>query len=508
MEAKSGPFQKGERLTAEKLNDLAAGMPISVTGGALTQTPRSAIVHVDQPENIYIKLTGKNGSSPIKYAWKQVVRLASGAWQDTPRTANHTDDYAIELNNSNLSTSDGYIYRAERSPHTGEWLFFLRRSRTQQTYSIKYKLDPVLSNLTCYGVYDQYNYLKYWGKTSVISPTISGLGACTGNISSNSTIATFANITFWYVPDSTGVRRTLNSFENNGTTPSPIGTVFTSNLSASDIPGKVGVDIVYNDENFWGYTYAAPCGANLTCQVFQVANGTAGTSANSTINIANYNTTANLSVTANVTPPTVQANDLTQPPSRHIAFSNTYTFSPEPADGYPAGLATWASAISQALSDGCNVSPTKNMTTIPICQPSVFAYSGSISLPTSSPDCGGSNVTLGVSLEGAGSAFSAGPVYAANGSITGSSYGVNTQYTWSYMQDESHGIVTLQTASGPWSENLSSNRDCVVRKTFSPSFTPSNPSTRTIGFNYIYKDQWGACTRSIAATFTMGCTVS
>jgi hypothetical protein len=129
METGSGPFKKGERLTAQKLNQLADGVPFTVTGGALTHNPRGNIVHIDQPENIYIKLTGKTGTSPIKYGWKEVVRLANGTWLDTARTANYTDDYAVELNNSNLSTTDGYIYRSERSPHTGEWLFFLRRNR-------------------------------------------------------------------------------------------------------------------------------------------------------------------------------------------------------------------------------------------------------------------------------------------------------------------------------------------------------------------------------------------
>lgn len=118
-----GPFQRGERLTASRLNDLAKGVPVFMTGGTITESPTGKLINVDQPENIYIRLTGKTGSSPIKYAWKEVVRLANGTWLNTPRTANYTDDYAIELNNSNLSTTDNYVYRAERSPHSGEWLF-------------------------------------------------------------------------------------------------------------------------------------------------------------------------------------------------------------------------------------------------------------------------------------------------------------------------------------------------------------------------------------------------
>lgn len=138
MAEKEGPFAKGERLTAVKLNDLAAGRPMTVAGGGVVNRSggRDAI-EIHKAEVIYIRLTEKDVSkTPIRYGWKEVDRLGnptstvSATWGNmTDRKAKMTDDYAIELNNQNLSVSDNYIYRAERSPATGEWLFFLRRKQ-------------------------------------------------------------------------------------------------------------------------------------------------------------------------------------------------------------------------------------------------------------------------------------------------------------------------------------------------------------------------------------------
>lgn len=125
----SDPFRRGEILTADKLNAALAGRPLTVSGsGRLSRDAKGDVVTVDQPETIYFRLTGKTGSTPIKYSWKEVYRNSSGAWVNTDRTGTTSGDYAIELNNSDLSTTDNYVYRAERSPESGEWLFFLRRS--------------------------------------------------------------------------------------------------------------------------------------------------------------------------------------------------------------------------------------------------------------------------------------------------------------------------------------------------------------------------------------------
>lgn len=128
-----GPFQRGERLTAAKLNDLADGRKLNAAGSArINRDTAGEVIQVDDAEIIFIRLTDKDTTkTPIRYSWKEVVRNTDSSnntvWLDTTRTALKTDDYAIELNNQNLSTSDGYVYRAERSPHTGEWLFFLRK---------------------------------------------------------------------------------------------------------------------------------------------------------------------------------------------------------------------------------------------------------------------------------------------------------------------------------------------------------------------------------------------
>lgn len=125
----SDPFRRGEILTADKLNTALAGRPLTVSGsGRLSRDAKGDVVTVDQPETIYLRLTGKTGSTPIKYSWKEVYRNSAGAWVNTDRTGTTSGDYAIELNNSDLSTTDNYVYRAERSPESGEWLFFLRRS--------------------------------------------------------------------------------------------------------------------------------------------------------------------------------------------------------------------------------------------------------------------------------------------------------------------------------------------------------------------------------------------
>lgn len=127
--AEQGPFRRGEILTAQKLNEAFSGRPIAVSGsGRLSRDAKGDVVTIDQPETIYLRLTGKTGTTPIKYSWKEVYRNAAGAWINTDRTGTTSGDYAIELNNSDLSTTDNLVYRAERSPESGEWLFFLRRS--------------------------------------------------------------------------------------------------------------------------------------------------------------------------------------------------------------------------------------------------------------------------------------------------------------------------------------------------------------------------------------------
>ena len=131
MAQNEGPFQKGERLTAVKLNELATGKPLSVSGrGVINRSAGHDEMELSTPEVIYIRLTEKDTTkTPVRYGWIEVDRLGnpnatiSATWGNiTTRTANATDDFAIEPNNGTLSTTDNTIYRAERSLTTGEWL--------------------------------------------------------------------------------------------------------------------------------------------------------------------------------------------------------------------------------------------------------------------------------------------------------------------------------------------------------------------------------------------------
>lgn len=119
--AGQGPFQRGERLTAAKLNEHVARRNVVAYGHARMEG--DAIVF-DVPETMWIRLTAKDAANtPIKYGWKRVSRLANGTWQDLTHTGNTTNDYAIEINNANLTVNTTTVYRAERATTTGEWLF-------------------------------------------------------------------------------------------------------------------------------------------------------------------------------------------------------------------------------------------------------------------------------------------------------------------------------------------------------------------------------------------------
>lgn len=131
MAKTEGPFQKGERLTAVKLNELAVGKPLSVSGrGVINRSAGHEEIELSTPEVIYMRLTEKDASkTPVRYGWVEVDRMGnpngtiSATWGNiTTRTANATNDFAIELNNGTLSTTDNAIHRAERSLTTGEWV--------------------------------------------------------------------------------------------------------------------------------------------------------------------------------------------------------------------------------------------------------------------------------------------------------------------------------------------------------------------------------------------------
>jgi hypothetical protein len=119
--AGQGPFFRGERLTAAKLNELAAARPVRVFGQGHVE---GETVLVDQPETMWIRLTDVDSSnSPPKYAWKRVSRLANGTWQNLTHTGNTSNDYAVEINNESCPVNTTSVFRAYRSLTTGEWLF-------------------------------------------------------------------------------------------------------------------------------------------------------------------------------------------------------------------------------------------------------------------------------------------------------------------------------------------------------------------------------------------------
>jgi hypothetical protein len=118
-------FRSGEILTAAKLN-AAFGNPrhLTVAGdGSISHDADGDTVRVDGYSNIYVRLTGKDtANTPIKYAWKEVYRNANGTWSNTTHNGTTIGDYAVEINNSHLNVHTQTVYRAERSPESGEWL--------------------------------------------------------------------------------------------------------------------------------------------------------------------------------------------------------------------------------------------------------------------------------------------------------------------------------------------------------------------------------------------------
>lgn len=118
--AGQGPFHRGERLTAVKLNDVVNAIkPVRVGGRA--GIIGDAIVS-DETERAYIRITGHTGTNPRKFAWQEVYRTPNGTWANGTRSGNSTYDWAIEQNDHNVG-SGSTVYEAVRSPDTSEWIF-------------------------------------------------------------------------------------------------------------------------------------------------------------------------------------------------------------------------------------------------------------------------------------------------------------------------------------------------------------------------------------------------
>lgn len=117
-----GPFHRGERLTAAKLNDVVASIrPTTVYGHGHVE---GDTVLVDSHESMWMRLDSKDTSNnPIKYGWHRVTRLDNGTWQDLSHNGTTSTDYAIEVNNANLTVGGSTVYKAERATTSAEWLF-------------------------------------------------------------------------------------------------------------------------------------------------------------------------------------------------------------------------------------------------------------------------------------------------------------------------------------------------------------------------------------------------
>jgi len=117
------------RKIRKPINDAFRSIPIELIGeGAATSTDgRRMSFTVMGEDAFYIRLDNKttvNGT--VRYGWKAVVQdRANGAWANSPRTGNATtDDWAVELNNANLTVGASTRYPARVNPQTGRVTFF------------------------------------------------------------------------------------------------------------------------------------------------------------------------------------------------------------------------------------------------------------------------------------------------------------------------------------------------------------------------------------------------
>lgn len=480
-------FVRGEILTAEKLNDALSGRRLTVAGDAATSYDADGdVVRVDGYSNIYIRLTSKTGTNPIKYAWTEVYRNANGTWSNTTNNGTTTGDYAIELNNSNLSTSDNYVYRAERSPESGEWLFFLRRSR-ETAGTLNYRFTGT-ANASLFS--PVYSFQKWWGRTSEMT----GNGTCPSGDFIQSQNSTYNNITFYYEYNN-GTRSNLATFENNGTANSPIDVWYSANVT---FPGKIGVDCVYYDGSVFGsYTNANSCVNSYSQQV------AADTNANTSVITSGSNISLAIPFTPALNYPT---DDLAWPSDVTVNFNVTYA----PANtGWPAGVQSayndWSDTIAaqlQSLSVGVNT-PTKSCSGYTITHGRVTG-NATHEFDITSNTCGSTKIR--VWLESRTETSAAAPYYFANSTRVNAS-GVNTDLKYSFphngggtvkvASNVTNGTVPIATRSA----DMTKSANCTLIKTWSANSTGNLGSIHQITVNFGFDDA-GNCT-AYQQTFTL-----
>ena len=110
-------FRPGQRITRDELNKRLAAAPASKVSGPRVNSRRGETVITDE-EEIYFRITGV-GSSPTRYAWREVLHdRFTGAWSLGNRTGDTTGDPAFEVNNVVLPAGST-VYRGMRARSSG-----------------------------------------------------------------------------------------------------------------------------------------------------------------------------------------------------------------------------------------------------------------------------------------------------------------------------------------------------------------------------------------------------
>lgn len=139
------------RSIRKPINKIASAMPKEfwVENGSSTCDDGNIAISVDQDEQFYIRLTDKTGTSPIKYAWQyQNHDRTTDTWSDGFVTGDTTANWAEELNNASLSTTDNKRYRARINPQSGRVIFESSGGGGANTST-----NPIIMIL---GTYDEY----------------------------------------------------------------------------------------------------------------------------------------------------------------------------------------------------------------------------------------------------------------------------------------------------------------------------------------------------------------
>lgn len=117
-------FQPGQRITRDELNKRLAAPPASKVSGPRVNSRRGETVITDE-EEIFFRITAV-GSSPTRYAWREVLHdRFAGTWTLGNRTGGLSDDPAFEINGATLPAGST-VYRASRARSSGVWLFSQR----------------------------------------------------------------------------------------------------------------------------------------------------------------------------------------------------------------------------------------------------------------------------------------------------------------------------------------------------------------------------------------------